>query len=142
MKMTRWATFRANPISWVTQTIVIQAQMTQQMMDVLMHTGTAIPGSSREKMRINGNVKMIFYGNLHKRGDYITLRRDKPIKQLMIPGHDLGHLLELGLYIPHHLELGATPIQIVIFPVYLEIDVAVQVIGQKPYTALERHQLG
>jgi hypothetical protein len=71
-----------------------------------------------------------------------TCARRKPFaaateKSLPLPVlvYDPFHLVELGLHIFDHLELRSTPVQVVVLPVRLEIDITIQVVSQKPDTA-------
>lgn len=64
--------------------------------------------------------------------DRNTAQKSPP---LLVLGYDPFHLVELGLHVFDHLELGSTPVQVVAFPVRLEVDIALQIVCQKPHTA-------
>ena len=57
-------------------------------------------------------------------------------------GDDCLHLRPFAFHIGDQLELGPAAVQVVARPVDGEVMVAVQVVGQEPDAAFQRHQLG
>ena len=52
------------------------------------------------------------------------------------------HFIPFLLHIDHHLELGSGPVQILAIPVNGEVIVAIQMVGQEPQSAFQRHDFG
>ena len=56
--------------------------------------------------------------------------------------NDLVHGIPLFLHILHQLELCPAAVEIMVFPVNLEIVIALQIIGEKAHSAFKSHNLG
>jgi hypothetical protein len=52
---------------------------------------------------------------------------------------DCFHLVAIVFHVLDHHELRAAPVQIVVFPVNLEVDIARQMVRQEPHAAFEGH---